>query len=423
MLTRRRVLQGTSTLLGAASLGGLGLPVRRALAGAKGSDLKFIFVVNYGGWDPTRVFATEFDNPFVDMEKGAQLGTVGDLSFVDHADRPAVRSFFEAYGSRSVIFNGVLVPSVAHENCLRISMTGSTAQDRSDWGAILGGVAASRYALPQVVVGAPSFPGEFGTFVTRTGEGGQLQDLISGDFAGWSDVPVAATDSRAEALMDRYLVRRLGAAAEYARPGQEAALREALHLAHQRAMGLKDLEQDIDWSGASTFGGQAAVAVDLLRLGVSRVVSLAFSYYGWDTHVYNDSYQSTNFQTLFSELNTLMASLASTAGSGGGSLLDETVVVVLSEMGRTPQLNSSDGKDHWPYTSTLAVGPGLAGGRVIGGYDDYYYGRTVDPSSGELAEDATSLSADVVGATLLTLADIDSEEFASGITPITGAIA
>ena len=69
------------------------------------------------------------------------------------------------------------------------------------------------------------------------------------------------------------------------------------------------------------------------------------------------------------------------------------------------------------------MGPGLAGGRVIGGFDDLYYGRSVDPTTGDVVDDATSLSADVVGATLLTLADIDSEEFASGITPISGALA
>ena len=42
--------------------------------------------------------------------------------------------------------------------------------------------------------------------------------------------------------------------------------------------------------------------------------------------------------------------------------------------------------------------------------------------SGELAEEATNLSSDVLGATLLTLADIDSEEFVSGISPITGVL-
>ena len=35
------------------------------------------------------------------------------------------------------------------------------------------------------------------------------------------------------------------------------------------------------------------------------------------------------------------------------TLAEETVVVVLSEMGRTPGINGTDGKDHWPWTSAM----------------------------------------------------------------------
>ena len=41
--------------------------------------------------------------------------------------------------------------------------------------------------------------------------------------------------------------------------------------------------------------------------------------------------------------------------------MDETTFVVMSEMGRTPALNGNEGKDHWPYTSALVMGPGLQG--------------------------------------------------------------
>lgn len=106
-------------------LGGLGLLglTRPALAGTT-NKTKFVFVMNYGGWDPTRVLAPEFDNPNVDMERDAEEASLGDLRFVDHADRPAVRTFFERYGASSLIMKGVLVPSVAHDNCLRIALTG-----------------------------------------------------------------------------------------------------------------------------------------------------------------------------------------------------------------------------------------------------------------------------------------------------------
>jgi len=54
----------------------------------------------------------------------------------------------------------------------------------------------------------------------------------------------------------------------------------------------------------------------------------------------------------------------------GGSLLDQTTVLVMSEMGRTPIHNAAIGKDHWPVTSAMLVGAGVAGGRVVGATDD-----------------------------------------------------
>ena len=89
-------------------------------------------------------------------------------------------------------------------------------------------------------------------------------------------------------------------------------------------------------------------------------------------------------------------------------------MVVLSEMGRTPALNGLNGRDHWPYTSAMLVGPGLTGGRVVGGMDSLYYGHTVDPDSAEIGGDAV-LSAETLGATLMALADMDPAEQLPGI--------
>jgi len=411
-LSRRQVLAAAPAGLGA---GMLGLSPRMAHA-LDGAAQKYIFVVNYGGWDPTRVFATEFTNPFVDMERNAGLASIGDLHFVDHDDRPAVRSFFETWGDRSLVFNGVLVQSIAHENCLRIMMTGSTAADRSDWGAILGGVQAPDFALPQVVIGGPSFPGEFGTFVTRTGTGGQLQSLLDGTLLDWSDVPVQAPDPRVQSRIDRYITARIDAElARAASGGNTSAMLDAMARGHTRAIDLEELAQIVDWGDVATFNGQAGLAAELLSRGISRVATLGFAGQGWDTHADNDTIQSSNFQALFAGLGTLMDTLKALPGETTDSLADETVVVVVSEMGRTPQLNGTDGKDHWPYTSTLVVGPGLTGGRVIGGYDSYYYGLPVDPTSGETSESGVLLTSEVVGATLLAAADIDPEEFTPGV--------
>jgi uncharacterized protein (DUF1501 family) len=51
-------------------------------------------------------------------------------------------------------------------------------------------------------------------------------------------------------------------------------------------------------------------------------------------------------------------------------LLESTLVVSLAEFGRTPKVNSSAGRDHWPDCFTVALaGGGVRGGAVYGSSD------------------------------------------------------
>ncbi|HVU87861.1 MAG TPA: DUF1501 domain-containing protein [Pirellulales bacterium] len=53
-------------------------------------------------------------------------------------------------------------------------------------------------------------------------------------------------------------------------------------------------------------------------------------------------------------------------------MLDETLVVVAGEFGRTPKVNSGAGRDHWPNAFTvLLAGAGLPGGTYYGATDKY----------------------------------------------------
>ena len=51
-------------------------------------------------------------------------------------------------------------------------------------------------------------------------------------------------------------------------------------------------------------------------------------------------------------------------------LLDDTLVVVTGEFGRTPKMNKNAGRDHWaPCYSTVLAGGGVRGGQVYGASD------------------------------------------------------
>ena len=416
-MKRRTFLKATGAGLAATAMA---TPFSLAHA-ASGTDLKFIFVFNSGGYDPTRVFATEFSNGNVDMEAAAELATIGNLSFVDHADRPSVRGFFEAYGDRSLVFNGMLVRSIAHDICTMIAMTGNSNGTSPDWPAVLANAERERFILPHLVLGGPSFPGDLGVAVARTGVQGQLDGLLSGEALAWSDTSIGRPSRPHEGIMDNYLARRAAARADGAPSALDAQL--ATDYAHslEQSRRLKDMQYLMEFGGDGSLTSAVEVAVEGLSLGVARCVTLQYTGgggTGWDTHADNDEIQSGNWETLFSGLSSLMDLLARTPGETEDTLADETCIVVLSEMGRTPQLNVFNGKDHWPYTSAMLVGAGFQGDRVIGGFDSSYYGRGVDPASGEVGDSAPIFSAESLGATLLAMADIDPDPYLNGIEPI-----
>ncbi|HEY4312917.1 MAG TPA: DUF1501 domain-containing protein [Pirellulales bacterium] len=86
---------------------------------------------------------------------------------------------------------------------------------------------------------------------------------------------------------------------------------------------------------------------------------------GWDTH-------SKNFEALQGELlpmvdHSLSALLDDLSARG---TLDETLIVVMGEFGRTPKINANAGRDHWgSCQSVLLAGGGIRGGQVIGASD------------------------------------------------------
>ncbi len=424
-LSRRSVLAGLATTGLVPTASGLLLPRRALAAPAASDDLRFVFVFASGGWDTTRVFAPEFDNGAVDMEAGADRATAGNISFVDHPDRPSVGAFMAANHGRMLVINGILVRAIAHEICTMLALTGTSSGFDPDWPTILAASGGSAFTLPHLVIGGPSFSGDLVASVARTGSAGQLEALLSGDILEWNDQYAGRPSAPFESRIDDFVRARVAGRAQSTHSPVDQALATQYADATAAAEGLRDYRYVIDFTGGDDLGSQAQVAADALALGLCRSVTLGHTGsggLGWDSHANNDDAQSANFESLFSGLTALMALLDQTAGPAGGSLADQTVVVVMSEMARTPALNATLGKDHWPYTSMMLLGPGLSGDRVIGAYDANFAGEPLDLSTGDVGGD-TILSAEAVGAGLLQLAGIDPGEWVSGTDPLSGMLA
>ena len=414
---RRRTLLAT----GLGALGAALLPTRARAAGTvAGRDLNFLFVTCYGGWDPTRVFAPVFGSQSVDMEPDAASATAGGLQYVDHPERPSVRAFMDANYERTMFVNGTIVQAVSHASSLRRLFTGGTSETLSDWPSLLA-VAGAGFTAPNLVISGPSYPGVLADVSCRTGSNGQLASLLAGDIIARGDMAASAPSAASEARVSRYLSERSQALLDKATNTQDQALLGSFLNGLTLGEGLKGTRDAVDWS-ASTFTDQAALAVDVLALGLSRCVTLDYTLNTWDTHSGNDYYQTRNFEGVFAELVLLLDALRATPGRIAATVADETVVVVISEMGRCPLLNPSAGKDHWPYTSAMLSGPNLSTNRVIGGYDSGLYGVPVDLATGDATDSGDDITPQVLGATLLALGDVDPGDALPGIPVLDGAL-
>jgi hypothetical protein len=118
-----------------------------------------------------------------------------------------------------------------------------------------------------------------------------------------------------------------------------------------------------DRYGRHRFGQSCLLARRLIESGV-RFVTVTDG--GWDTHQDNFRALKTNrIPPIDQGLPALLADLEERG------LLDSTLVVWLTDFGRTPVINSASGRDHWASAGfVIMAGAGIPGGSVLGATDE-----------------------------------------------------
>jgi uncharacterized protein (DUF1501 family) len=136
----------------------------------------------------------------------------------------------------------------------------------------------------------------------------------------------------------------------------------------------EEKEELRDKYGRNKFGQGCLLARRLVESNV-RFVEVAFG--GWDMH--NDI--ADGLDERGAELDQGLSALLGDLQSRG--LLSKTLIVLCSEFGRTPKINSRNGRDHYPKVfSTLLAGAGIKGGTIYG---------SSNPAGAEVAEKPTTI--------------------------------
>lgn len=358
---------------------------------------RLILVLADGGWDTTmgldpKLGIAGVDGPEVDEDPDIadDVESVETYNGIDIATnvfkRPSVDRFFSTWGSRCTVIRGLWTGSLAHGPAMDRVVTGAWP-DQPDVAVRVG--AAGTSPLGTVDLTGLSRPGPLAGRLTRLGASGQIRGLVDpkllpsaiGTTSKWT--PSASDDADIATWLH---ARRNGLATGVA--SWDKGHLENLSDADARMRTLDGWTPGAVTS--DTLAGDGVIVANLMLAGLCDAAVLT-SRVTWDTHSDN-SRQHRSHDTLFAGLGFLAQTL------DGAGLLDSVVVAVMSELARTPWLNTDLGKDHWPWTAALVFGGGVRGSEVLGATDNKMAGLPVD---GEL------ITYDRVVAGLLEAAGVD----------------
>jgi uncharacterized protein (DUF1501 family) len=144
-------------------------------------------------------------------------------------------------------------------------------------------------------------------------------------------------------------------------------------------------------TGGDNLGGQLLTARRLVESG-ARFVTVEQD--GWDDH----EKIFPNIRWRLPTVDDAFSGLIRDLDQRG--LLEETLVLCLTEFGRTPKVNDKGGRDHWPTAFSIALaGAGVPGGQVLGATD----------KTGAAVKERP-VSPEEIAATILTLVGIDPRQ-------------
>ncbi len=440
-LSRRNLLlaSGAATLFGRSA----------ASRAAAGRPKNFVLVFANGGWDVTYCLdpkqgaltpkgqPTPIEGPWLDAGSSApqaeEVVQFGNLQIQNNEVlRGNAAQFFADWGARSHIVNGIWTGSIAHAPCRIRLFTGGTNQLNPDSATIFGYETAAVEPLGTVDLSGLSFPGPLAASTGRIGFQSQIVALIGSD-SQWPDPDgalgpypwfrasscdvAAACEQRG---IDAYLAKRAAAfgalrADGGANDARIAGLLESTDRARRFKQSADVLSESLVLGQTPSFELQCRMAVDMFASDLCRSVVLGTGS-DWDTHIANTA-QHGFYQNLFAGLGTLASELTAQG------MFEDTLVVVMSEMTRTPQFNASNGKDHHSHTSAMLFGGGVRGDATSGATDNEdLESEPMNLATGVVDPDGELCKYDNFTAGILTMLGVDSRDWLPGVAPFTGAM-
>ncbi|HEV3146060.1 MAG TPA: DUF1501 domain-containing protein [Gemmataceae bacterium] len=368
-------------LCGLAGLG-LAVPIRLPEARAEKKDEPYpgpYYVVfnASGGWDTTYLMDPKGVNEINRLYKDGEILTKGAHKFAPikkHAQGGMCNEdFYAEFGNELLTLNGLDYSVNNHSPGARYMATGKLdSLAYPTFAALVAACRGSECPLAFLTFGNYSATGNL-VAMSRVPYIQSLQKIALADAVdGNARAPYHdkfALDAIEQALRKEHDITTAQPRLPRAERGESM-----LYAAQVNSKALERVTQYIPKSiPKERLSQQAEIALASFKAGVCVSANLDIGQF--DSHANNDRDQ----MKLIPEFLAGIAYLVRRAGEL--KIREQLVVVVQSEMGRTPNYNTGNGKDHWSIGSAMFLGRGINGNRVIGATNEKQFAVPLDPKA------------------------------------------
>ncbi len=332
-----------------------------------------------GGWDTTYLMDPKGVDGINRLYQEGDILTVGNHRIAPIAKHisggMSNEDFFAKYGSELRVFNGLDLSVNNHTPCARYMATGKLdSLAYPTFPALVAACYGAEAPLAFLTFGNYSATGNL-VPMSRVPYLQSLRLLARADSVEGGTHPYqdAFVSDRIERALEKQFEARIS---ENRLPRVERS-QSMLYAAQANSKALERVVPYLPKEQAKErLSQQNDIALAAFKAGVC--ISANMSIGQFDSHNNNDTDQMKLIPEFLAGIDDLLRKAEQL------QIRDKLVVIIQSEMGRTPTYNNGNGKDHWSISSIMFLGPGITGNRVMGATDEKQQLVPVSPQTLEL---------------------------------------
>ncbi len=330
-----------------------------------------------GGWDTTYLMDPKGVEGINRLFQEGEILTHGSHRFAptakDKKDGLSNEDFYAEFGDELLVLNGLDYSVNNHSPCARYMATGK-----------LDSLAYPTFAALVAACQGPACPLSFLTFGNYSATGNlvamsrvpylpSLKRIANADAIDGNDRAPYHDDFALARIEQALAQQRSERASQPLLPRRQRA-ENMLYAAQLNSKALRRITPHIpNQIPKQRLAQQAEIALASFKAGVCVSANLSIGQF--DSHANNDADQ----MKLIPEFLEGIAYVLHRAEEL--QIREQIVVIAQSEMGRTPNYNKGNGKDHWSIGSIMFLGPGIKGNRVIGATDEKQFAVPLNPQT------------------------------------------